>query len=68
MLILTMHFVCAGKESNCDSALALWEKMRAKDIEPTDHFKKNFIQLLLMNKVSLPSEFESYNNKVENSN
>ncbi|XP_077265156.1 bicoid stability factor [Temnothorax americanus] len=47
-----------SKTGNCDRALELWKIMRTKNIEPSEQFKKNFIQFLLSNKVSLPPELD----------
>ncbi|XP_029177608.1 leucine-rich PPR motif-containing protein, mitochondrial-like [Nylanderia fulva] len=57
-----------NKTGNCNDAIAFWKLMCEKDIEPSEKFKKNFIQFLQANKVPLPPEFEQDKNKINVSN
>ncbi|XP_014468655.1 PREDICTED: leucine-rich PPR motif-containing protein, mitochondrial-like [Dinoponera quadriceps] len=53
-----------SKTGDCTNALALWELMRAKNIEPSKLFKQGFIEFFRSNRATLPAEFESDESEV----
>ncbi|XP_012529755.1 leucine-rich PPR motif-containing protein, mitochondrial [Monomorium pharaonis] len=57
-----------SKVGDCHRALQLWKIMCMKNIKPSEQFEKNFVALLLSNKIPLPSEFDCNKSKINISN